>query len=311
MAAPNREPAAKTGNAPTGLASMKTTLIVAAVLLLYVWSAAWLNITPAHLISPSTWAHMGDLLMRMGPYYKIDNCDDAQIAFEGDQRKIDLVCNNGRVLFWYRADYLLEMIKYVPKVWGLLMETLRIAILSATIGGVLAIPFSVLSARNMVKSKWLYLIMRTMLNLIRTIPDLVLAAVLAGAFGIGALPGVLAVSIFSFTLITKLMSETIEAIDPGPLEAMQAVGAGKVQQIFFGVVPQVLPSYIAYSLYVLEVNVRASFILGWVGAGGIGHALNTDLTLGKFRNVTVTIVVILLAVVVVDYVSTKLRERLV
>lgn len=309
MTEPQR-PLAPPGKRPFGLGALKNLLVVVAILALYTWSAAGLEVSPSRLVSADTWRHMGDLVMRMGPYYKVDKCSDAEIAFEGDQRRIDLVCEQKKVQYLYRPDFLQGMVQYLPRVWRLLMETLRIAILSAVIGAVFAVPFSVLSARNLVPH-WFYLPMRFLLNLIRTVPDLVLAAVLAGAFGIGVLPGVLAVSVFSFTLITKLMSETIEAIDPGPLEAMQAVGAGRVQQIFFGVVPQVLPSFIAYTLYVLEVNVRASFILGWVGAGGIGQALNADLTLGSFRNVTVIVVVILAAVIAVDFVSTKIRERLV
>lgn len=310
------EPARKTEpkiERPSFFASFKTTAIVLVVIGIYLWSSAGLSITPGRLIAGDTWKAMGDLLIRMGPYYKVDTCDDAEIAFEGDPAKIEAVCKGGQVLYWLNPEYVDQMIAYStdPHVWDALLQTLRIAIIAATIGATLAIPVSVLAARNMVKSKWLYLGVRTISNLIRTIPDLALAAVLAGAFGIGALPGIIAVSVFSFTLITKLMSETIEAIDPGPLEAMQAVGAGKVQQIFYGVVPQVLPNFIAYTLYVLEVNVRASFILGWVGAGGIGHVLNADLTLGRYRNVTVIVVVILAAVVVVDYISTKLRERIV
>jgi phosphonate transport system permease protein len=311
MAAPQGETAPRSRR-PTGLASLKTLLTVVVVLGLFTWAADDLKVTPGRLVDAKTWKHMGDLLMRMGPYFKIDRCGDAEIAFEGDQRKIDAVCKENRTLYWYRKDYLVGMIKHVPKVWPELMETIRMAILASFVGSVIAVPFSVLAARNMMsRLPWLYYLVRTFLNLVRTIPDLVLAAVLAGAFGIGVLPGIMALSVFSFTLITKLTSETVEAIDPGPLEAMSAVGAGKIQSIGFGVVPQVAPSFIAYTLYVLEVNVRASFILGWVGAGGIGHALNVSLTLGKFREVTVIIAIILAAVVVIDFISTKLRERLV
>lgn len=298
---------------PDRLGGLKTVLVAALVVLIYFGSAASLKISLFDLFSGQTWGHMGDLLLRMGPYHKISTCRDASIRFSNEKyhHLRDAVCVDGKTVFDYDPELLQGMFNYIPNIWPKLAETLQIAIIGAFIGAIIAIPLSVLGARNLVKSDLVYYSARTLLNLIRTIPDLALAALLVGMLGIGVLPGVTAVSIFSFSLISKLASETIEAIDPGPVEALQASGANRLQLIWYAVVPQVLPQYLAYGLYVLEINVRASFILGYVGAGGVGQLLNADLTFGRWRNVSAIVILILLVVLVIDFISARLRERLV
>lgn len=192
-----------------------------------------------------------------------------------------------------------------------LYETLRIAVLSASFGAVIALPVSLLTARNIVKSNWIYQPARFVLNLIRTLPDMVLAAIAVGIFGIGAVPGIIAMSIFAGMLIAKLLSESVEAIDAGPLEALAASGANGLQRIVYAVMPQVFPTFLSYTLYALEINVRGSFVLGLVGAGGVGMQLDADLTFLRYDNVAVIVVVIFVAVMLIDFVSTKLRELLV
>jgi|GEM_PF-445152 len=303
---------------------LKSLLGLIALLLVYVAASTHLGIEPSKFASGETWRQMADLLIRMGPYERIASCKNANIVWgepdadteapwsgKTDLDKVNAVCEQGKTLYWYRSDYLEEQVSYTRDVWGPLMQTLRMAIVGAFLGALLAIPFSLLAARNLVRSKAVYHTVRIILNLIRTIPDLVLAAVLSGALGLGALPGVVALTIFSFALLVKLLSESIEAIDPGPLEAMRACGANWLQMVTYGVVPQVLPQFLAYWTYVLEVDVRASTVLGFVGAGGIGMTLMADLNLTRFRNVGSIIAIILLLVVVMEYVSTKVRERLV
>lgn len=301
------------------MGGLKSLLALLLVVLVYVGASADLGIAPSRFFALETWTNMGDLVMRMGPFYKIDSCNDADVVWGDDEplsgktrlNKVAAVCEQDKVLFWYRPDYLMGQITYVGDMWGYLMETFRMAILGAAIGSLLAVPFSLLAAQNIMRFKPVYYLTRNFLNLIRTVPDLVWAVLLTGAFGLGALPGVLALTVFSFGLVAKLLSESIESIDPGPLEAMQACGANALQVIRYGVVPQVMPQYLAYTLYVLEVDVRASAVLGLVGAGGIGHLLLADLNLMRYRNVGAIIVVMLIAVVIMDYISTKLRERLI
>jgi len=125
------------------------------------------------------------------------------------------------------------------------------------------------------------------------------------------LPGVLALAVFSFGIIAKLTSETVEAIDPGPLEALYAVGSPSLNVIFYGVVPQVLPQFVAYCLYVFEINVRAATVLGLVGAGGIGMWLMRDMNLMMYRNASAITLLIFVFVLGIDAFSNWLRGRLV
>ncbi|ULL14116.1 phosphonate ABC transporter, permease protein PhnE [Paenibacillus sp. H1-7] len=209
---------------------------------------------------------------------------------------------------------LVEMVppdwSYIDVVWKPMMQTVQMAVIGTTVGGIVAIPVALLAAGNVTRSPWIYHPARIILNLIRTIPELLFAALFVAIFGIGAMPGILALSFFSFGLIAKLTFESIEAIDPGPLEAMTAVGANKWQWIHFGVVPQVAAQYMAYFLYTFEVNIRAAAVLGLVGAGGIGLFLDRTLQQFRYDRASLIIVLTLAIVLIIDYVSTKVRERL-
>jgi phosphonate transport system permease protein len=292
------------------------------ILLLYIVPSVHLKIGPKEFLNGENWRQMADLVIRLGPFERINTCKNAEIVWgtadpEGpwsgtlDPEKVAAVCERGEMQYWYRSDYLADQLAYVKEVRLPLLDTFRMAIIGTFIGSLLAVPAALYSSQNLVRKRWVYLTARTVMNLIRTVPDLALAAILVGAFGTGALSGIMALSIFSFAIIAKLLSESIESIDPGPLEAIQATGGSWLQQIAYGVWPQILPNYMGYVLYVLEVNVRSSTVLGYVGAGGIGQELQTNLTLGKFREVGVVILVMLVIVVAMDGVSNKLRERLV
>ncbi|WP_438444482.1 phosphonate ABC transporter, permease protein PhnE [Gorillibacterium sp. sgz5001074] len=208
------------------------------------------------------------------------------------------------------ADMLPPDWSYFEKIWDPMMETVQMAVLGTTLGAIFAIPLALLAARNVTRTPYLNGPARFILNLVRTIPDLLLAAVFAAIFGLGATAGVLALAVFSFGLITKLAYESIEAIDPGPLEAMTAVGANKLQWIAFGVIPQVLATVTAYILYTFEVNVRAAAVLGLVGAGGIGLYLTRSLDQFRYDRASSVVILTLAVVLIIDYVSTKIREKL-
>lgn len=199
---------------------------------------------------------------------------------------------------------------YIDVIWSPMLQTIRMAVIGTTIGGILAIPVAILSARNITKSPFLNVPARFILNLVRTIPDLLFASIFVAVFGIGPVAGILALIFFSFGLVAKLTYESIEAIDPGPLEAMTAVGASKVQWIHFGVIPQVTASFMAYFLYTFEVNVRAAAILGLVGAGGIGLFLDRSLNQLRYDRAAMIILLTLVIVLIIDYVSTKVRGKL-
>ncbi|QIA27861.1 phosphonate ABC transporter, permease protein PhnE [Thermaerobacter sp. PB12/4term] len=200
---------------------------------------------------------------------------------------------------------------YLPETVGPLLETLRLALLGTTLGAILAVPLSFLSARNVAGTGWAYQIARAIMNLIRSIPDLVWAALLVPAVGIGPTAGVLALTLFSTGIVAKLVSESVEAIDPGPLEALDAVGASRLARIVYAVVPQVLPHFIAYTLFMFEINLRTSTVLGLVGAGGIGSTMMTQLTFFRYDRLMAIVVMLFVLVVVVDWISTRWRQRLV
>jgi phosphonate transport system permease protein len=131
------------------------------------------------------------------------------------------------------------------------------------------------------------------------------------AVGIGPLPGIAALVFFNLGIVAKLLSETVDSVDVGPIEAARAGGAGRVQTVRWAVLPQVLPNYVAYSLYTFELNIRASTVIGIVGAGGIGNLLFTQYRFFNWSNVSVIVVELFALVVLIEFISIGLRRRLV
>ncbi|MFC4307033.1 phosphonate ABC transporter, permease protein PhnE [Cohnella boryungensis] len=192
-----------------------------------------------------------------------------------------------------------------------MIETVQMAILGTTFGALLALPIAFLAASNVTKLRLLRTPARLVLNLCRTIPDLLFAALFATVFGYGPIAGMLALTFFSFGILSKWAYEAIETVDSGPMEAMTAVGANKLQWIHYGVVSQLTAQFIGFILYMFEINIRAAAILGFVGAGGIGIYLNR--TLGMFRyDQTLVIILFTLAIVlIIDAASSKIRGKLI
>lgn len=191
-----------------------------------------------------------------------------------------------------------------------LLETIQMAILGTTIGAAVAVPFAILSASNLIHNRLLRNLTRLFLDLVRTLPDLLLAAIFVAVFGIGSTAGVVTLAIFSFGMVSKLFYEVIETIDMGPLEALESVGANKVTIIWFAVLPQILNQFISYFLYTLEINVRASTVLGYLGAGGIGVFLQRSLNEFNYSQTAVIILATLAVVLVIDGISNHLRRVL-
>jgi phosphonate transport system permease protein len=193
---------------------------------------------------------------------------------------------------------------------GPLLETIQIAIIATTLGAVLAIPAGFAAARNVVGNPVGYRVTRFVLSVFRTLPEVIVAAVFVAAFGLGAVAGIMALILFTFGFVAKLFSESIEAVDPGPIEAIRASGGNTVQMAAYGILPQVLPQFFSYSLYSFEVNVRIAVILGIVGAGGIGQLMMRSFQFLQYQQLAMIILVIFAAVVVIDALSTALRSRL-
>ncbi|MCD1259344.1 phosphonate ABC transporter, permease protein PhnE [Paenibacillus athensensis] len=229
-------------------------------------------------------------------------------AYRTDASLTGLIVNADQ-FFVILGDMLPPHWAYVPTVLGPMLETLQMAILGTTAGALLAVPVALLASRNVSRYPALYIPARFILNLLRAMPELLYATLFVTVVGIGPLAGVLALLIFSFGIVSKLLYESIEAIDPGPLEAMTAVGANRLQWIHFGVVPQITASFISYFLYTFEVNVRASAVLGMVGAGGIGFLLERSLNQFRYDNTATIVLATFLVVLLIDYISQTIRER--
>jgi phosphonate transport system permease protein len=190
------------------------------------------------------------------------------------------------------------------------VATIEIALLGTGLAAVLAVPLGFLSARN-VAPPTLYYSVRTALNFFRSIDTLVYALLFVAAVGLGPFPGMLAVVAYTTTSLAKLYSETIEGIEPGPVDAIRATGATRLQVLRFGILPQVLPLFLSYVLYRFESNVRAATVLGFVGAGGIGLYLQTYLRMIDYPAASTVLLVTVVMVMLVDFASARIRARLV
>jgi phosphonate transport system permease protein len=147
------------------------------------------------------------------------------------------------------------------------------------------------------------------LNALRSIEPLIMGLIFVVWVGIGPFAGVLALTLHSIASLGKLYSEQIETIDSGPIEAVQATGANHLQTIVYAVIPQIIPPYIAFTMYRWDINVRMSTIIGFVGGGGIGLLLNQQINLLRYRDAGVAVLAIAIVVSILDYASAKIRER--
>lgn len=199
---------------------------------------------------------------------------------------------------------------FFEKVTRPLVDTIKMSILGTVIGCLLALPVSVLASTNIDKSRVIVSVLRFILALIRTLPTLVIALVCALVFGLGTFAGTLAISVFTFGIVAKMLYESIETIDMGPFEAMEAMGANKFQAFWSACVPQILPVYLSHSLYCFEMNVRASAILGYVGAGGLGITINERIGWRDYEGLGMVLLTLFVVVVAIEFLSEYLRGKL-
>jgi phosphonate ABC transporter permease subunit PhnE len=190
------------------------------------------------------------------------------------------------------------------------LQTLQIAVVGTAVGAVLALPVAFAAARN-TSRRWVFYWTRSALNTFRAVDTLVYALFFVAAVGLGPFPGVLAVVVYTATVLAKLYSEAIESMDPGPVEAVEAVGATRLQVLRWGVVPQLVPQFLSFTLYRFETNIRAAAVLGFVGAGGIGFYIQTHLRLMNYPAASTVLLVLVAMVMLVDFASSRLRARLV
>jgi phosphonate transport system permease protein len=191
---------------------------------------------------------------------------------------------------------------------GATVQTVQIALAGTSLALALAFPLSFLAARNTTPHGSVYIGVRSVLNFLRSIPDLALGLMFISAVGLGAFAGTLAVAVSTTTVLAKLMSEKIEGIDPGVVEALQATGANHAQVLMWAVVPQVLPDIIGLFLYRFEANIRAAAVLGLIGAGGIGQLMNNAFRQFQYNEAAAIVLVLIVLVMTVDFFSARVRR---
>jgi phosphonate transport system permease protein len=209
------------------------------------------------------------------------------------------------------ADYLRGFLQPNFKDWDFYVEqmvvTVQIAIWGTFLSVVFGIPLALLSSSN-IAPVWVVQPVRRLMDAARAINELVFAVLFVVAVGLGPFAGVMALFVHNMGVIAKLFSEAVEAIDPHPVEGIRATGASRLQEIVFGVVPQVLPLWISYSLYRLETNVRSATVLGLVGAGGIGQVLFESIRGFYYAETAAIILIVVITVSIVDIMSQQLRK---
>ena len=187
-----------------------------------------------------------------------------------------------------------------------MFETIEIAFLGTFIAIVLSIPLGLFSARNLAPNYFVYLICKTIVIFFRAIPEFIIAMILVIAIGFKEL----ALGLHTMGFLAKFYAEDIEHINKGPIDALKSSGATKSQIISFGVIPQILPSFVANNLYILDRNVRMATMLGIVGAGGIGYELQSSFRMFEYERVSAIIILIFVTIFIIDHLSAFIRSKI-
>ena len=199
---------------------------------------------------------------------------------------------------------------FLPKVIGPLIDTIKMSLLGTIIGCTLALPIAILSSSNINKNKILLSLCKFLLAIVRTLPTIIIATIAALIFSLGTFAGTVAITIFTFGVVGKMLFESIETIDMGPFEAMESFGANKFEAFWSACIPQIFPTYLSHCLYCFEMNIRAASILGYVGAGGLGLLINERIGWRDYNSLGTVLLVLFIAVVLVDFLSTYFRKKL-
>ncbi|HEY9217939.1 MAG TPA: phosphonate ABC transporter, permease protein PhnE [Phenylobacterium sp.] len=226
-----------------------------------------------------------------------------------EMRKIPLLFSNSQNMQQFGQGFanpdFTHLRLYIAQMW----LTIQIALWGTGIAVILAIPFGLACARN-IAPMWLQQPMRLLMNLLRSAPDLVIGTVFIVAVGLGPFAGVMALALNTGGVLAKLFSEAVESIDKAPVEGVRATGATRLQEIVWGVIPQVAPLWTSYALYRFESNSRSATVLGLIGAGGIGQLLFDALNGFSYSEVSAIAIVIVVAVSLIDFLSQAMRSRL-
>jgi phosphonate transport system permease protein len=264
----------------------RATLLWGGVLLLALLVSGWISeVSPTALLAG---------LPRAGAYF-LKLLPDLQW-----RHLLDGPQTEGSVAYWfYRIDIWL---------W-LLLQTTQMAALATLLGAVLALLLCFPASINLAPNHATYFVFRRLLELFRSVPDLVYALILVWAFGVGPLAGILAIMLHTVGALGKLFAEVVENADMHPWEGVRAAGGTWAQAVRYAILPQVAPNFLSYVLLRFEINVRGATVIGFVGAGGIGQELYTVISFNYYQEISAIIVLIILTVALIDIVSERLRSR--
>jgi phosphonate transport system permease protein len=274
----------------------ETLLTVAAAVLLFVVAAGWTDFSPEQVAAG---------LPRIGEYFgKLFSIEPdprtGPVAVLALPHVFGGVKEPQSIAYWfYRIDV------YISLLW----QTIEMAILATALGFGAAFVLSFPATRTFVGSRTVVVLTRRLLEMLRTVPQVVLAFILVWPLGIGPLAGIVAIAAHTTGALGKLFCELNENADQRPVEGIRSVGGSWLAQIRYGVVPQVMPGFLSYALLRFEINVRSSTIIGFVGAGGIGQELKRVIGFNIYEEVSAIVILILLIVVAIDLLSERIRHR--
>lgn len=227
-----------------------------------------------------------------------------------EMSKASLVVSNSPNMQQFAREFVRPDFSNLGHYVGAMWLTIQIALWGTALALLLAVPLGLLGARNLTPPI-VQIPIRRLLDVLRSIPDLVVATIFLVAVGLSPFAGVMAIALNTGGVLGKLFAEAVEAIEPGPIEGVRATGATRLQEIVWGVIPQVAPLWTSYGLYRLESNSRSATVLGLIGAGGIGQVLFESLNSFLYAQVSAIVIVIVIAVASIDLLSQTIRSRLI
>ncbi|EAZ89817.1 phosphonate ABC transporter, permease protein PhnE [Crocosphaera chwakensis] len=201
--------------------------------------------------------------------------------------------------------------RYVPTLTHKLLETIAMGFLSTVFSCCFSLPLGILAARNSSPLPIIFHLVRNLLSLMRALPEIVWALLFVSALGLGPFPGILALTFVTTGFMGKFFAESIEVVDVGMIEGVQATGANWLQKVHFSMLPQAMPDFIGTTLYILDNNIRSATVLGFVGAGGIGYELISSIRLFNYGRLILIVLAIYLTVTILDHLSTQLRSYII
>ena len=232
---------------------------------------------------------LGDYIVKILPNL------DSKLIFENSKTE-------GSIQYWY-----FNFKKYA----ALLYETFNMAVLSTLMGFVFALLLSFLSAKNITPNIYSYHLVKRFLEFLRGVPEIIFAILFVWALGVGPLAGIIAITIHTTGALGKLFSEVHENADLKTCEAIRSHGGNWVSEMRYGIIPKVLPNIISYALLRFEINIRASTVIGFVGAGGIGQELYLVINFNYYEEVSAIILLIILTVITIDISSGRIRQKII